>query len=68
MSADVAEFMDAVKKDPWGTLKDPAFGGLDLETLAEQRLAEKYRESTLPEHERKALEYQRQAETSKAGI
>lgn len=56
-----ADFVKNVKEDPFRALADPAFG-LDIEALAEKRLAEKYREQTLPEPERKALEAQRKAE------
>jgi|SRR5579859_7499529 len=38
-----AAFREAVKRDPFGVLKDPAFG-IDLEAEAEKRLADKYRQ------------------------
>jgi hypothetical protein len=61
------EIRAAIKADPFSVLKDPAFG-VDLEALAEQRLAQKYKESTMPEHERKALEAERKAEQYKKQV
>lgn len=62
-SADVkkqfASIQEAIKKDPFAALKDPAFGGLDLEALAEQRLAAKYQEQMMSEPEREKAELQR---------
>ena len=62
-----AEFRERVKKDPFAALSDPSFG-LDLEALAEQRLAQKYQEALLPEQERRTLELQRQLEVRDAEI
>lgn len=53
------EWIEALKADPFSALKDPAFG-VDLEKLAEDRLIQKYRESQMPEHERRLLEKERE--------
>lgn len=62
-SADVkkqfASIQEMIRKDPFAALSDPAFGGLDLEKLAEERLAAKYRESLMPEPEREKAELQK---------
>lgn len=47
-----------IKENPFEALKDPVFG-LDLEQLAEQHLAEKYRMEIMPEPERKQAELER---------
>ena len=63
-----AAFQESLKKDPFAALKDPAFGGLDLEALAEQRLAQKYAESIMPEQERQRLEIERERDRYKTEV
>jgi len=50
-----------IKENPFEALKHEAFG-LDLDKLAEERLAQKYQEMTLPEAEREKLELKRKLE------
>lgn len=49
---------EAIRNDPFGALKEAY--GIDIEKLAEERLAAKYQEQLLPENERRELEYKRQ--------
>lgn len=51
--------VEDLRKDPWSVLQDPTFG-INLEEIAEQRLAEKYRAESLPEDQRKAYELEKQ--------
>ncbi len=57
---------EAIRSDPYAALKD-AFG-IDLDEIAEKRLAAKYQEQLLPENERKELEYKRQIESRDAQL
>jgi hypothetical protein len=58
------EAVEHIKKDPFSALKNEVFG-VDLEKLAEERLAQKYQEMTMPEQERKMLQLQRELEAVK---
>lgn len=57
---------EAIRSDPFAALKEAY--GIDIEKLAEERLAQKYQEQLLPENERKELEYKRQIEARDAQL
>lgn len=61
---DFQSIVEAIKKDPFSALKDPAFG-LDLEQLAIERLKQEYEEAQLPEGERKMRAYEREIQQYK---
>lgn len=53
------QLIEDLRRDPWAVLQDPAFG-VNLEELAEQRLAEKYKAELMTEEQRKAYELEKQ--------
>lgn len=60
-----AQLIADLKRDPWGVLKDPAFGH-DLEAIAEERLAEKYKADLMTEEQKKAYELEKQVNEYKS--
>lgn len=61
------DFVNNVKQDPFKVLKDPIFG-IDLDKLAEQRLAQRYQEQLLSPQEQQVLQAQREAQQYKAQL
>lgn len=55
------QLLEDIRKDPWAVLSSPEFG-VNLEEIAEQRLAEKYKAELMTEEQRKAFELQKQVE------
>lgn len=51
--------VEDLRNDPWSVLADPAFG-VNLEELAEQRLAEKYKAELMSDEQRHAYELEKQ--------
>jgi hypothetical protein len=58
------DIVEWIKKDPFEALKHEAFG-LDLNKLAEERLAQQYQEAILPPEEREKMQLQKELEQYK---
>lgn len=61
----ITAVLELFKNDPWAAAEEL---GVDLDGLAEKRIAQKYREQTLPEHERAVLQAKREAEALAAKV
>jgi hypothetical protein len=57
---------EAIKKDPFSALRDPAFGNLDIRKQVEDQLVREYQESQMDEPSRKAAALQRELEQERA--
>jgi Txe/YoeB family toxin of Txe-Axe toxin-antitoxin module len=55
------QLFEDLKRDPWSVLSSPEFG-VDLEQIAEQRLAEKYKAELMNDEQRRAYELQKKVE------
>lgn len=56
---------EAIKADPFEALKDPAFGGLDVYELAQQRMVDEYQKTLMTPEQQEKLKLQQEAETYK---
>jgi hypothetical protein len=66
LKADWAHIQEYVTKDPFAAVKEGF--GIDLEALAEQRLAEKYKFQMLPEHEQQKVQLEKERDALRAQL